>query len=219
MYSVRTKLVSLRGITSLTDIQSSTHLSYNPVNLLVNCRYLQTTLCLDRIIKPRYPDFTPKITPDLKVQDTVLGDGTHESLYDDPDAPCFEMEDPYVETPPKCVICENQIDFDYKNVQLLSQFVSQFTGTIYPRKVVGLCTVQYDKVVKSIIYARKMAMMTHKFKNQSFYDDATLMFPQPDKVIRKRLADAAVEYKQHYGVESQPDESMETEKKDVAVPN
>ena len=45
------------------------------------------------------------------------------------------------------------------------------------------------------------------------------MFPQPDKVIRKRLADAAIEYKQNYGVETQPDESAETEKKDIAVPN
>ena len=62
------------------------------------------------------------------MQDTIVG--THEppSLKDDPDSPDFAMEDPYVEAAPKCVLCENQITFDYKNVQFLSQFISTFTG-------------------------------------------------------------------------------------------
>ena len=92
-------------------------------------RQFQTSAALDRIITPRFPNFSPKISPELKVQDTVVGEGEPVSLKDDPDAPTFEMEDPYAETAPKCVICENQITFDYKNVQLLSQFISTFTGS------------------------------------------------------------------------------------------
>ena len=117
MLSLRTKISKLLVTNSvLPDIS-------------VSSRHLRTTPCLDRIIRPRFPDFSPKLTPDLKVQDTVVGDGEHPALAEDPDAPRFDMEDPYVEAPAKCVICENQINIDYKNVQLLSQFISQFTGT------------------------------------------------------------------------------------------
>ena len=127
MYATAARLVSSRSLSVVSnEVRCAIQLSHKSV--LPGCRYFRTSSCLDRIIRPRYPDFTPKITPDLKVQDTVIGDGSHETLQDDPDAPSFEMEDPYVETPPKCIICENQIDIDYKNVQLLSQFVSQFTG-------------------------------------------------------------------------------------------
>merc|ERR1711931_119285 len=188
--------------------------TFNHIQHTVDSRLFHATPCVDRIIKPRFPDFTPKLVPDLKVQDTVIGEGEHESLREDPDAPSFEMEDPYVETPPKCVICEHQIPIDYKNVQLLSQFISQFTGTIYPRKVTGLCTVQYDKIVKEIIYARRLAMMTHRYKNQSFYDDASLLFPQPDKVIRKRLETAAIEYKRLHQIESEENVSVDDDNVD-----
>ena len=127
MYATAARLVSSRSLSVVSnEVRCAIQLSHKSV--LPGCRYFRTSSCLDRIIRPRYPDFTPKITPDLKVQDTVIGDGSHETLQDDPDAPSFEMDDPYVETPPKCIICENQIDIDYKNVQLLSQFVSQFTG-------------------------------------------------------------------------------------------
>ena len=56
----------------------------------------------------------------------------------------------------------------------------------------------------------------------SFYDDASLSFPQPDKVIRKRLADAAVEYKRLYQIESglgAADNEAEAEDKNVAISN
>jgi len=166
-------------------------------------RLFQTSTGLERMVKSHYPDLSEKVEPELRVQDSVMGEGEPEVLRADPDAPSFEMQDPYVEAPPKCVLCEHQIPVDYKNVKLLSQFISQFTGTIYPRKTVGLCTVQYDKVVREIIYARKMAMMTHKFKNQSYYDDDSLQYPRPDKVIRKRLTDAAAEYKRQYFIEAE----------------
>lgn len=181
-------------------------------------RDYHSTPTLSRIIKPRYPDFSPKIIPELLVQDTIDGLGEPKSLANDPDAPTFDMEDPYVEAPPKCVICENQIPIDYKNIKLLSQFVSTFTGTIYPRKVVGLCTIQYDKIVEAIIFCRRMAMMSHKFKSQSFYDDDRLMYPRPDKVIRKRLADAAAEYKrQNPSKIAEEDEEENREKEQISI--
>ena len=37
----------------------------------------------------------------------------------------------------------------------------------------------------------------------SYYDDDSLQYPRPDKVIRKRLADAAAEYKRQYFIEAE----------------
>lgn len=121
MMSIRTRLCHLRPLISGSSEALKTSLNNG-------CRSFQTSASLDRIITPRFPDFSPKLIPGLKVQDTVIGEGEPASLKDDPDAPTFEMEDPYAESPPKCVVCENQIQFDYKNVQFLSQFISQFTG-------------------------------------------------------------------------------------------
>ncbi|XP_065260754.1 small ribosomal subunit protein bS18m isoform X3 [Emys orbicularis] len=45
----------------------------------------------------------------------------------------IEMENPYKDPPKRCVLCG--INVDYKNVQLLSQFVSPYTGRIYGRHI------------------------------------------------------------------------------------
>ncbi len=91
-------------------------------------RLFQTSTGLERMVKSHYPDLSEKVEPELRVQDSVMGEGEPEVLRADPDAPSFEMQDPYVEAPPKCVLCEHQIPVDYKNVKLLSQFISHFTG-------------------------------------------------------------------------------------------
>lgn len=160
-------------------------------------RHYHVTIPLFRIRKPTFPDFSPKLIPDLKVQDPLVACGEHPSLKTDPDAPTFEMQDPYIEPPPKCVICEHQILIDYKNVQLLSQFVSQFTGRVFPRKVVGLCTVKYSEMEKAIAYSRRMGLMPYTYKNINFYDDPRVLYPRPDLVITKRLKDAALQTKRN----------------------
>ena len=49
----------------------------------------------------------------------------------DDDSP-IEMENPYVPLPERCCLCGVRVD--YKNVQLLSQFISSFTGLQLPKK-------------------------------------------------------------------------------------
>ncbi|XP_021252925.1 28S ribosomal protein S18c, mitochondrial isoform X2 [Numida meleagris] len=53
----------------------------------------------------------------------------------------IEMENPYKEPPKKCILCG--INVDYKNVQLLSQFVSPYTGRIYGRHITGFMPVMF----------------------------------------------------------------------------
>lgn len=56
------------------------------------------------------------------------------------------MENPYVKEKVRCLLCKYEIQPDYKNVRLLSQFVSRFTGKIYGRHITGLCKKQQDNV-------------------------------------------------------------------------
>ena len=58
--------------------------------------------------------------------------------FGDDDAP-VEMENPYIPLPSRCCLCG--VHVDYKNVQLLSQFVSSFTGLLLPRKSLRTCHV------------------------------------------------------------------------------
>ncbi|XP_053107524.1 28S ribosomal protein S18c, mitochondrial isoform X2 [Hemicordylus capensis] len=51
------------------------------------------------------------------------------------------MENPYKEPPRKCILCGMTVD--YKNVQLLSQFVSPYTGHIFGRHITGFMAVTY----------------------------------------------------------------------------
>ncbi|XP_066852755.1 small ribosomal subunit protein bS18m [Anser cygnoides] len=85
-----------------------------------------------------------------------------------PDQP-IEMENPYKEPPKKCVLCG--IKVDYKNVQLLSQFVSPYTGRIYGRHLTGLCNKKQKEISKTIKRAQVLGFMPVMFKNTSFLTD------------------------------------------------
>uniref|UniRef100_A0A8B9CD51 Small ribosomal subunit protein bS18m n=1 Tax=Anser brachyrhynchus TaxID=132585 RepID=A0A8B9CD51_9AVES len=81
----------------------------------------------------------------------------------------IEMENPYKEPPKKCVLCG--IKVDYKNVQLLSQFVSPYTGRIYGRHLTGLCNKKQKEISKTIKRAQVLGFMPVMFKNTSFLTD------------------------------------------------
>ncbi|XP_064306412.1 small ribosomal subunit protein bS18m [Phalacrocorax carbo] len=85
-----------------------------------------------------------------------------------PDQP-IEMENPYKEPPKKCILCG--INVDYKNVQLLSQFVSPHTGCIYGRHITGLCNKKQKEITKAIKRAQVFGFMPVMFKNPSFLTD------------------------------------------------
>ncbi|KAM9263547.1 small ribosomal subunit protein bS18m [Cariama cristata] len=95
----------------------------------------------------------------------ALWERPHRLQHDQP----IQMENPYKEPPKKCVLCG--IKVDYKNVQLLSQFVSPHTGCIYGRHITGLCNKKQKEITKAIKRAHVLGFMPVMFKNPSFLTD------------------------------------------------
>ncbi|XP_014865739.1 PREDICTED: 28S ribosomal protein S18c, mitochondrial isoform X1 [Poecilia mexicana] len=62
-----------------------------------------------------------------------------------------------------CMLCNVTVDF--KNIQLLSQFVSPHTGRIYGRHITGLCGKKQKEISKAIKKAHSLGFMpvTHKY--------------------------------------------------------
>lgn len=64
------------------------------------------------------------------------------------------MENPFTVTKRKCILCQHGITPDYKNVKLLSQFISPHTGRVYGRHITGLCKDQQDRLENEISKSR-----------------------------------------------------------------
>jgi small subunit ribosomal protein S18 len=79
------------------------------------------------------------------------------------------MEKPYKEPLKKCVLCEKHVD--YKNVQLLSQFISPFTGCIYRRHITGLCGKKQREITKATKRTQKMGFMPVTYKDPAYLKD------------------------------------------------
>ncbi|TPP56091.1 Mitochondrial ribosomal protein S18C [Fasciola gigantica] len=86
------------------------------------------------------------------------------------DEPVF-MDDPYKKAKKRCFLCEHNIDLDYKNVRLLSQFVSPYTGRIYGRHITGLCIPMQKRVSKLITRSRQFGFMPFESKETVFLKD------------------------------------------------
>jgi len=60
-----------------------------------------------------------------------------------------------------CYFCQKNIkEIDYKNTQLLSQYVSKFYK-IKPRRKTGLCAHHQRKVARAIKRARQLGLMPY----------------------------------------------------------
>ncbi|XP_070539894.1 small ribosomal subunit protein bS18m-like [Ptychodera flava] len=107
---------------------------------------------------------------------TVVNNVTDPANEDDgkKDMPETEIEDPYKPARKKCLLCEHDIEVNYKNVRLLSQFVSPQTGNIYPRHVTGLCTHRQEEIVQNIKIARQIGYMPVVYKDTTFLKDPKL---------------------------------------------
>ncbi|XP_075059449.1 small ribosomal subunit protein bS18m [Mixophyes fleayi] len=81
----------------------------------------------------------------------------------------LEIENPFQEPPKKCILCG--IPVDYKNTQLLSQFVSPHTGRIYGRHITGLCGLKQRAIAKAIKRAHIMGFMPVTYKDPAFIKD------------------------------------------------
>ncbi|XP_056637827.1 28S ribosomal protein S18c, mitochondrial [Diorhabda sublineata] len=91
-----------------------------------------------------------------------------------PDVPDFEMKNPYEKEQIQCLLCKHNIHADYKNVRLLSQFQSPYTGRIYGRHITGLCKKQQEKVESEIVKAQNAGLMAYYLKEPVFMQDPEL---------------------------------------------
>lgn len=87
----------------------------------------------------------------------------------------FERLDEEVR-PTGCLLCPKRTDVEinYKNVRLLSQFVSPHTGRIYGRTLTGLCDKKQTEISRAIRRARAMGFMPVTMKYLAFHDDPKL---------------------------------------------
>ena len=107
----------------------------------------------------------------------------HNSNSNDDDDQPVEMEDPYLVAPKRCILCGVKVD--YKNVQLLSQFVSSFTGLIHPHDTVNLCDKKYDQVKTAIKLSRRSGFMPHILKEPLFHDDPVLTTKERSRFLER----------------------------------
>lgn len=54
----------------------------------------------------------------------------------------------------RCILCKLGIEPDYKNVRLLSQFQSRYTGRIYGKHITGLCGYKQKRLEEEILKAQ-----------------------------------------------------------------
>lgn len=81
---------------------------------------------------------------------------------------------PRVNLCPDNCMCSNNIEFDYRNVRLLCQFVSPMTGMILGRKITGLCGRRQRQLASQIKRARWMGLMPFTNKMPGYMNDVQL---------------------------------------------
>ena len=79
------------------------------------------------------------------------------------------MENSYNKPLKKCTLYEKCVD--YKNLQLLSQFISPFTGCIYGRHITGLCGNKQKEITKAIKRAQILEFMPVTYKDPAYLKD------------------------------------------------
>lgn len=70
------------------------------------------------------------------------------------------MNNPYEKPQRKCILCEHGIVPNYKNVKLLSQFVSPFTGQKYEKHITGLCQEKQKELELAISTAETLGNLS-----------------------------------------------------------
>jgi len=91
--------------------------------------------------------------------------------------PLSLSDDPYAKKMHQCIFCKYKIPLDYKNVQLLSQFVSPQTGIVYSQQVTGLCYYKYTELENVVFKAKKLGFMPFFYKETTFTSDPALFDP------------------------------------------
>ncbi|KAH8312802.1 hypothetical protein KR044_012981, partial [Drosophila immigrans] len=94
----------------------------------------------------------------------------------------IEMANPFEKDAQKCILCQHNITPNYKNVKLLSQFQSPYTGRIYGRHITGLCKQKQLDVEQAIQRAQHCLLMPGYHKDVDFLHDPKLF--DPEKPVR-----------------------------------
>ncbi len=63
-----------------------------------------------------------------------------------------------IKTPEKCYFCESKISPDYKQVEILTKFVTE-RGKISSREYSGICSKHQRRLTKEIKKARYLALL------------------------------------------------------------
>ncbi|XP_065080209.1 small ribosomal subunit protein bS18m [Ochlerotatus camptorhynchus] len=108
----------------------------------------------------------------------MVGAVRYSSTATDPDGPVELEENPFAKDRAQCILCKNNISPDYKNVQLLSQFQSPYTGRIYGKHITGLCRKRQEQVENEIIKAQNAGFMPTYHKAVEFLEDPKLFNPE-----------------------------------------
>ncbi|KAJ6640011.1 28S ribosomal protein S18c, mitochondrial [Pseudolycoriella hygida] len=95
-------------------------------------------------------------------------------LSDEP----VNIRNPYKQERKLCILCRMKIHPDYKNVRLLSQFQSPYTGRIYGRHITGLCKAKHDLVQREIFKSQNSGFMGTYTKSVDFTHDPRLFDPE-----------------------------------------
>lgn len=90
----------------------------------------------------------------------------------------IDIPNPFKKEKVECILCKHKIQPNYKNVKLLSQFQSPYTGRIYGRHITGLCKRMQARVESEIVKAQNMALMGYYTKDVSFLKDPRLFDPE-----------------------------------------
>ncbi len=93
------------------------------------------------------------------------------------DMPLSGLPNPYEPPAKRCIICQHNVHVDYKNVRLLSQFVSPHTGQIYGRHITGLCVFMQRYIAKCIKRSRISGFMPYVLKDPHYITDPKLFDP------------------------------------------
>lgn len=100
---------------------------------------------------------------------------------DNADEP-IDIANPFEKDPQQCILCKHNITPNYKNVKLLSQFQSPYTGRIYGRHITGLCKQKQEDVEQAIQRAQHCLLMPGYHKDVEFLHDPKLF--DPEKPVR-----------------------------------
>ncbi|KAK8754111.1 hypothetical protein OTU49_010951 [Cherax quadricarinatus] len=89
----------------------------------------------------------------------------------------IEMPNPYEREKVCCILCKYNINLNFKNVRLLSQFVSPYTGKLYGRNITRLCRRQQEELEQQIRKSIAAGYMAAKMKSLDFLKDPKLFDP------------------------------------------